>query len=240
MSESFKQITSDKIGLKLKIDLFLKLEQEGLRLNELFKQDIPDFNNLMALDRYKAHLILEKSPFFITFHDVSNYKPMYINNAFMNYYGFKKNWFDKVDYNYYLKTIHISTVSTLVESISHFRKGGYGALNLEYLLKSRKGEWTKFIGSTITIHRDQNEKPITAITVGLQLIDQSKSEFKKLDNLTKRETEIAHLLSQGKTRKQIAVFASISEHTIQTHIKNIYKKLEIHKVSELSKVLNDY
>jgi DNA-binding NarL/FixJ family response regulator len=45
-------------------------------------------------------------------------------------------------------------------------------------------------------------------------------------SLTKREKEIAALLSAGKTSKEIAGILFISEHTVKTHRKNISEKLK--------------
>jgi DNA-binding CsgD family transcriptional regulator len=44
------------------------------------------------------------------------------------------------------------------------------------------------------------------------------------NELSKREKEVAELLLQGKSNKQIALALGISEHTVEFHLKNIYKK----------------
>lgn len=50
--------------------------------------------------------------------------------------------------------------------------------------------------------------------------------------LTKRETEILQLISEGKTYTQISEELFISKETSKTHIKNIYFKLEVKCKSE--------
>ena len=45
--------------------------------------------------------------------------------------------------------------------------------------------------------------------------------------LTTREKEILRLLSQGYSQKKIAVFAGISPHTVNDHLKSIYKKMGV-------------
>lgn len=52
--------------------------------------------------------------------------------------------------------------------------------------------------------------------------------------LTKRETEIIGLISNGKTTNQIATQLFLSTNTIETHRKNIYRKLEISTNVELA------
>ena len=50
--------------------------------------------------------------------------------------------------------------------------------------------------------------------------------------LTERETEILNLLSRGKSYKMIADDLFIDKETVRTHIKNIYRKLEIHNMTQ--------
>jgi DNA-binding CsgD family transcriptional regulator len=45
--------------------------------------------------------------------------------------------------------------------------------------------------------------------------------------LSKRENEVAELLLQGKSNKQIALALGIAEHTVEFHLKNIYAKLQV-------------
>ncbi|MBY0432697.1 MAG: response regulator transcription factor [Cyclobacteriaceae bacterium] len=50
--------------------------------------------------------------------------------------------------------------------------------------------------------------------------------------LTKRETEILQLISEGKTYTQISEELFISKETSKTHIKNIYAKLQVNSKSQ--------
>ena len=53
------------------------------------------------------------------------------------------------------------------------------------------------------------------------------------DELTRREQEILHLLGEGKTYQAVCDDLSISFRTVQTHVKTIYSKLQIHSKSEI-------
>jgi DNA-binding NarL/FixJ family response regulator len=46
--------------------------------------------------------------------------------------------------------------------------------------------------------------------------------------LTRREIEVLDLLAHGLTYALIAHRLGISEHTVTTHIKNTYRKLDVH------------
>lgn len=69
-------------------------------------------------------------------------------------------------------------------------------------------------------------------------VDYGLSEYK--GELTKKEMEVARLLAKGYARKDIAAILHISEETVNTHAKNIFKKLKIHSRSDLlSHSIND-
>ena len=63
------------------------------------------------------------------------------------------------------------------------------------------------------------------------LIDEYKFKF------TKRQADIIDGLIQGKNNSQIAESLNISENTVKSHIKNIYKKTGTNNRTELSYVL---
>ncbi|HUQ75289.1 MAG TPA: LuxR C-terminal-related transcriptional regulator [Burkholderiales bacterium] len=46
--------------------------------------------------------------------------------------------------------------------------------------------------------------------------------------LTQRELEVVNLLANGCTYGRVAQVLGISEHTVASHIKNLYRKLEVH------------
>jgi ATP/maltotriose-dependent transcriptional regulator MalT len=46
--------------------------------------------------------------------------------------------------------------------------------------------------------------------------------------LTSRELEVLRLLAKGFTYREVGIVLAVSPHTVQTHVKNIYSKLEVH------------
>lgn len=54
--------------------------------------------------------------------------------------------------------------------------------------------------------------------------------------LTKKEKEITEHLMKGYSRKEVADQMNISYLTVNTHVKRIYKKLNIHKISDLVEI----
>jgi two-component system, NarL family, response regulator YdfI len=49
--------------------------------------------------------------------------------------------------------------------------------------------------------------------------------------LTTREGDVLQLLAHGCTYEQIALRLGISVHTVTSHIKNCYRKLEVHSAA---------
>ena len=64
------------------------------------------------------------------------------------------------------------------------------------------------------------------LNMGRQTIEETKA-------LTMSEIEIVKMVSQGFTTKEIAFRKNISFHTVNTHRKNIFRKMEVTNVSEL-------
>ncbi len=60
-----------------------------------------------------------------------------------------------------------------------------------------------------------------------------KKNFKKFMALTKREKEVMKLLALGHSAKEISEQLFVSFNTIKRHRLNLYKKLEIEKITEL-------
>jgi DNA-binding NarL/FixJ family response regulator len=63
----------------------------------------------------------------------------------------------------------------------------------------------------------------------------SQAEADKQDKLTHTETEILKLIAAGKTVKEIANERCSSNHTIITHKKNIFRKLNVNTTYEATK-----
>ena len=84
----------------------------------------------------------------------------------------------------------------------------------------------------------QGESPINKMIAAkvLNYFQQQQQQQADLQesNLTEREKEILQLLMKGLAYKEIAGRIFISQETLNSHIKNIYRKLNVHSRSELA------
>jgi LuxR family maltose regulon positive regulatory protein len=46
--------------------------------------------------------------------------------------------------------------------------------------------------------------------------------------LTPREIQVLHLLSRGCSHAKIGMHLGVSAHTVTSHVKNAYRKLDVH------------
>ena len=103
-----------------------------------------------------------------------------------------------------------------------------------YLLK--KDSPQKILDSIDAVYR--GESPMNGVIAAkvLEYFQQRHLKNNELEqsNLTAREKEILQLLIQGNSYKEIAGAIFISIETLNSHIKNIYRKLNVHSRSELS------
>ena len=184
---------------------------------------------------------LNTNNFMLTLHDVEYYRPVCLNDKMSEFYGFDHNWLKGLDHVYYLNTIHHSTYNALLESMTFFRQDKREFLPLHYKLRYRKKEWRHVIGVTKTMVRKKNGKPKYAITLAIE--NKSISILNKVDNvkpLSTRELEVARLLCAGFSRVSVAEQLSLSKHTVDSHVKKIFRKTGVNKVSELTIYLEKY
>ena len=73
--------------------------------------------------------------------------------------------------------------------------------------------------------------------IGNMLLDVPKANenFAKHDALTATEKEILKEIALGKTTREIATKRFVSVHTVMTHRKNIFRKIEVNNVHEATK-----
>lgn len=92
-----------------------------------------------------------------------------------------------------------------------------------YVLKDSNSDVLK--KAIITIYQGETYiQPSLAPYLRMKL---NKKEKVKLDDLTRRETEVLKLVARGLFNKEIADTLSISEKTVKNHVSSIFKKINV-------------
>jgi DNA-binding NarL/FixJ family response regulator len=74
--------------------------------------------------------------------------------------------------------------------------------------------------------------PIIARQLLMQLQPVRQDSVARGEGLSPREAEVLNLLARGFTYAEIAGLLTIAPHTVGTHVKNLYRKLEVNSRSE--------
>lgn len=88
------------------------------------------------------------------------------------------------------------------------------------------------------VRQEYNIVSMTAAPPSKAEIDEICDEVSKEFGLSAREAEILLLIARGYTTNAMAEKLVISPYTVNTHIRHIYEKMQIHKRSELLNYLN--
>jgi DNA-binding NarL/FixJ family response regulator len=94
-----------------------------------------------------------------------------------------------------------------------------------YLVKRQA--MSKLIDSTLELHR--GEVPISP-NIARKILAAVRNNSEPCDNvetLTAQETKILRLVAQGRRNKEIGEYLSVKTSTVDSHLRNIYKKLSV-------------
>jgi len=75
------------------------------------------------------------------------------------------------------------------------------------------------------------ELAATGETLGARTVE-------RRSQLTPQELQIAHLVAEGKTNREIAARLYLSPKTIEYHLANAYRKLDVHSRAELTRLVS--
>lgn len=115
--------------------------------------------------------------------------------------------------------IFLATVAPIATIVQAMKRGVFDFMQRPCRIREVEGA----IRQSVT-QRRRREKPRLALA-----LDQLAAE----SNLTRREHDIVHALLCGLSNKDIAASLDITEHTVKTHLKNIFMKLRAKSRTEI-------
>lgn len=146
-------------------------------------------------------------------------------NGIQGVWEIKRKWTD-------IKVLMLTVFEDVEKIFDAIKAGANG-----YLLK--KDSPQKILDAIESVNK--GESPMNGV-IAAKMLDYFQQSYKKNAtmyeaSLTAREQEILHLLIKGLSYKEIASGIFISIETLNSHIKNIYRKLNVHSRSELASKL---
>ena len=191
-----------------------------------------------GLERIKQTLHEENEILWINDHQTL--KPVFVNDRGRAYYGFESCELLDVGfelYNQFLDPDHFDDVHT---TISFFANNPSDVHRMTYRVKRAEGDWrwTYSLGKAINYSANGHPKYVLSIVYDVEeLVNQvfrskvlSREEqrsLKAFQSLTKREKEILRLIAAEYTSHEIGEKLFIEASTVDTHRKNIIKKLGV-------------
>lgn len=115
---------------------------------------------------------------------------------------------------------------------------------LVFLLKNRHGSAT--IAATVNekarTSKEESELPEASTEVTAYIVeDRVQARVRGISeqsDLTSRETDILGFLAQGRSTQYMAENLFLSENTVKSHVKNVYRKLGVHSKQEVIDIIN--
>lgn len=150
----------------------------------------------------------------------------------------------KID-NEYMEEIYHDAVKDVLDGNHH------KPIKAVYPMAFPLGHQAWFMATANALFRDRNNVPRVSICFGIDVSDQIKTDqdlqtamrinhslrYKLLlQELSNTEQELVALISKGKTSKEIAKETHRGIKTIESHRRNIFKKLDCKNVAELTKL----
>lgn len=157
----------------------------------------------------------------------------------MDYYSYYFNGDDAGDY--------ISKIETMISRNSFDEQVSF----FQQVRRFPGDEWRWFFSTTRLFLQDEVGEPLLAITTSLpvdprqhvtprinRLLEETsfvRTHQQLFETLTEREREVLRLLAMSCSAAEIAAQLVISVHTVETHRKNLRKKLRIGTAYELNR-----
>ncbi len=179
--------------------------------------------------------------------DLTTAKNIWSNKRVLDYYGLTQEEIINLGHNYFIQYLHPDDLKVGTDSVDYMdlRKGD--SFHGVYRARSKDGDYNWFNGNTV-VFETRNGHPWKFLCIVININEEMQTreqlhelymENQRLRNqltlcrLTKREKQIIHYISDGKTDKEIASMLYISVYTANTHRKNILKKLQLTNAAEL-------
>ena len=102
-----------------------------------------------------------------------------------------------------------------------------------YMLKSSNAQQLVAGIRQVAFSDDQNNRGLSRIVPDLRALADSSESYPRVAVLTPREQEVARLLAEGRTVREVSSELALSVKTVEAHKLNLMRKLDIHNRASL-------
>jgi DNA-binding CsgD family transcriptional regulator len=205
-------------------------------------------HNIKELEKYSSKL-----PGIVVVHDLRDWSVLWMSETGLKQLGVTLEEVTSITAaEYYARFFNAEDAKDYVPKILGLLENNNDEDFCTYFQQVRfasKADWSWHMGSSKIFMRDDNGKPLLTITMAfpidsmhhmtakaervLQENNFLRKHFHNFNKLSKREQEILKHLALGKSATEIGETLFISEHTVETHKKNIRQKLKANSLYEL-------
>lgn len=178
-----------------------------------------------------------------------NIELLWANDITFNISGYTLEEREKLGQEYFKMNYHPDDFKKILQISDYVMNTKKPGASVVYRIKSDTDDWKWIYSKANIIETDPETGTVKAICIGFDITDKIAENQEELDillkenaqlrnqlilqRLTKTEKRIISELANGKSTKEIADELTRSYETINNHKRNIFKKLNIHKLSEL-------
>ncbi|MEX2477892.1 MAG: helix-turn-helix transcriptional regulator [Gracilimonas sp.] len=203
-------------------------------------------DQLLKGEGFKA--VVEKVPFAVHLNNAKTLEMMHVNDKLTEVTGFHENEIQEMGTEYLENYLHPETLA----NISKFLPPIYSDMKkqdafpfIQYVRQNKYADFTPFItftksttyGSNLVICLSLKPGDFENMSPKMEQIVEMDSfklkHFKRFQQLSKREVEVLTLLAKGNNNPKIAKELYLSRHTVETHRKNIKRKLDLQNFRDL-------
>ncbi len=216
------------------------------------KSNIP-FNTSDIANAIKTEFLseyIEQQPIGSFINDANSQQTIWINQRAADIMGFSKDRRTHINYELGSQYCHpndlevlqiamnkIHTSDEVVESMIQVQheNGNWKWLHIYLKVFKRNADGTPYLisGVLIDITHPSTQEPRLK---DLLSDNQKHRQHHSINKLSKREKEVMQHIIKGLTDNKIAETLFLAIHTVRTHRKNIYRKLEVSSVAALVKL----
>ncbi|MBD3616903.1 MAG: helix-turn-helix transcriptional regulator [Gracilimonas sp.] len=191
--------------------------------------------------------LANKFPFFISLNNPRTFELLHVNNKHTKLTGFT---FEEITekWDEYIKVVHPNTIESIKAFLPRFYatknenetiaflqyvKGQYDSEFLPYITFSKPSALPEGLNLWVTVSPEDFGKKKRKIEQVIRMDEFKLKHFKRFQQLTEREVEILKLLANGCNNPEISGRLFISRSTVETHRKNLKRKLNLKSLRDL-------